>query len=112
MSRTYVAKTEHKRPCDLCGDVVLPGDRVVMWAYVGEDGPGPGSNIIRCHATCSAIQHREELDEWTLGRAFYRDVFEYGLVGLDDPKRWEPTKLVTEAAEALAAARAATTTEG
>lgn len=69
--KTYVAKTEHRRPCDVCGTPILPGDRVVTWPHVAEELEH--SNIMRLHETCNAIRNRLCIDEWHLGDAFNED---------------------------------------
>lgn len=69
MKSPYIAKGPHKRPCDLCGVAILPGDLVEAWMWVAEEPCY--SNIIRAHATCSEILRREGIEEWgPLGAAF------------------------------------------
>ena len=67
--RDYVAQKRQKRPCDLCGEPVVPGDPVTSWCYLGDEPPHSG-NIIRVHAACYTINVREEIDEFRLGKAF------------------------------------------
>ena len=89
MNRSYTAKGPHKRPCDLCGAVVIPGDRMDSWMWVADEPCN--SNIIRAHSTCVEIMHRVGIEEWgPLGAAFEDD-----------------SELVAEAAGALAEARKA-----
>jgi hypothetical protein len=60
--KTYIAKSPHKWPCDLCGSAILVGDRVKPWCWTSEDGPGEGyGGICRTHVTCYAIGEREQL---------------------------------------------------
>lgn len=60
--KPYIAKSPHKRPCDLCGSAILVGDRVKPWCWTSEDGPGDGyGGICRTHVTCYTIGAREEL---------------------------------------------------
>lgn len=95
--KRYTAKGPHKRPCDLCGTTVIPGDKMVTWCYVGEDGPS-SSNIIRVHETCHAIYEREGIEEFRFGRAFHEDRG-YGLGGV--PINPIKTALYDEAMERL-----------
>lgn len=104
--KTYVAKTPHKRPCVLCGDTIIPGDRVSQWSWVNEDfkkkGDGFGG-ITRVHASCDRIARREELYDDFL------TPFEEADEGRCDAAASIPDSgylLTLEADAALAAARA------
>jgi hypothetical protein len=71
--KTYVAKTPHKRPCDACGYVIAVGDVVATWPYMGEEGPGQTSNIMRVHESCQRLLSKWGCDEFTLASAFTED---------------------------------------
>lgn len=68
MKSPYTARGPHKRPCDLCGTPILPGDLVEAWCWMGSEiGHG---DIIRVHASCNDLKEEYQLEEWVLGEAF------------------------------------------
>lgn len=78
--KPYVAKGPHKRPCDLCGTEVRPGDRMLMWAWTNDqwDGPGTGfGDIMRVHEPCHALSVELRLGEWEKGAAFRNEDSDY-----------------------------------
>jgi hypothetical protein len=87
VSTTYVAKSKHKRPCDLCGCAIKIGDDVATWTWLGDEPPA-SSNIMRVHVSCEVVRLEHDIDEWTLGEAF------------------DEEPMFSEARKALAAARA------
>ena len=105
--KTYVAKSPHKWPCDLCGDKILPGDRVAMWCWRGEDPPGNGcfGGISRVHTTCDAIASREDLYDESLTQFSDADECRHDQIGGDGSIPDAAYLLSLEAEAALAAAR-------
>lgn len=49
MSLEYVAARPHRRPCDLCGEPIVPGQSCEKWTYFQRHDP---PMEIRVHQSC------------------------------------------------------------
>lgn len=99
----YIARKRHSKPCDLCEEPIIVGDRVKSWCWTSEDGPGNGTygGICRVHATCDKIASDESIYDEHLSSFEATDEDQHQNGGEENK-----TRLVDMAAKSLAEDRA------